>query len=172
VETLVHAINQCVKMGLPIQLKIVGEGNEYTKLVDLANELGISGYVEFCGAMPHEEALKFFQWAHCLVLPSLHSEGWPKVVAEAMCYGVIPIATSHGHIPAMLEGRGILLENGSAEEIANSLSDVINRLDFYKEIAREATNWAKRYSLDRLSRDLKKIIETCWCVNLRDVENG
>jgi glycosyltransferase involved in cell wall biosynthesis len=39
--------------------------------------------------------------AHVLVLTS-ESEGFPKVIAEAMAFGCIPIATAVGAIPEML----------------------------------------------------------------------
>ncbi len=166
VHILLQAVKICVQKGLPIEVKIVGEGSEYQELVKLAIEYGINEHVEFCGSFPYDEALQFFAWAHCLVLPSTHSEGWPKVVAEAMCYGVIPIAVLHGQLADMMGDRGILVPNGTVEEFAGALWDISMHSHQYLETTQESAIWAHKYSLDGLRRDVKSLLESWWEIKI------
>jgi glycosyltransferase involved in cell wall biosynthesis len=50
--------------------------------------------------------------SHFLLLPS-DSEGFPKVLAEAACYGVIPVVSSVSSIPHYInESNGFLWHTG------------------------------------------------------------
>jgi len=57
------------------------------------------------------------------VLPALRREGLPKVVIEAMAYGIPPIVTDAGGSPELIENEisGIVIRPGSPEEIARSV---------------------------------------------------
>lgn len=59
------------------------------------------------GFLPKEKVFKILQDAHFLVLPS-HSEGFPKVIAEAAAFGVIPVVSDVGSIPHYIQHE----ENG------------------------------------------------------------
>ena len=62
----------------------------------------------FHGQLPRERINEFYAAAHCLLLPS-ESEGFPKVVAEAASFGVIPIVSAVSAIPQYVnDGNGFL----------------------------------------------------------------
>jgi glycosyltransferase involved in cell wall biosynthesis len=60
------------------------------------------------------------------VLPALRREGLPKVIIEAMAYGIPPIVTDSGGSPELIEDRvsGIIVQPGSAAEIARAVLDL------------------------------------------------
>ncbi len=148
------------------KLAIMGDGAEREKLEAQCQSLGISASVEFLGALPYDQALRWYEWADCLALPSIHSEGWPKVVAEAMSYGVHCIAVRHGQIPSMLAGRGTLLEQGTPEELARALVNIANQRDKALAAAKDAAEWASAFSLEGLRDALAELIESGWQVSL------
>ena len=147
-------------------MRILGEGEEESALRDQAERLGIEDVVHFVGAVPYEEALAWFEWADCLVLPSVHNEGWPKVIAEAMCFGLVCVAVAHGQLSEMLSGRGVLLETGSYSEIAGALQDIADSPQEYSRLAREASNWSSRFTLEGLREALRELMEQQWGVEL------
>ena len=51
--------------------------------------------------MPRTQVADYYAAAHFILLPS-RSEGWPKVLSEAMAYGVVPVAAAVSSIPQIL----------------------------------------------------------------------
>lgn len=162
VSALLNAIKVAKDNGVQLEVAILGQGPEENSLRAQANELGILEQVQFIGGLPFEEALEWYDWAHCLVLPSVHSEGWPKVIAEAMCSGIICIAVRHGQVPSMLEGRGLLLEEGTPDEIADALQGVARNPQGFKPMMQEASEWARKYSLDGLREANAELLSRYW----------
>ncbi|MGF1504027.1 MAG: glycosyltransferase [Anaerolineae bacterium] len=73
-----------------------------------AASLGIGARVTFHGELPRADLDRLYARAHLLLLPS-RSEGWPKVLAEAMAFGVVPVVSDTGAVPHTLDGVGICL---------------------------------------------------------------
>lgn len=164
VDALIDAVKILVAEGLPIEVAIVGHGPEGAALRARAADLEARGVVRFVGALPYDESLRWFEWAHALVLPSQHSEGWPKVVAEGMCHGLLCIAVAHGQVPRMLAGRGVLLPSGSPAEIAGALRDAAAAPDSRQATMRAASAWARQYSLEGLRSALAELLADRWNV--------
>lgn len=167
VDALLEAVKLVSDSGVSLELAIVGDGPERPRLEGLADELGISHCVKFYGALPFDENLTWYEWAHCLVLPSVNSEGWPKVIAEGMCHGLVCVAVKHGQVPAMLTGRGVLLETGTPQEIAAALRKIEQHPEKFESTMRDASQWARRYSLEGLRDALSELLSREWKVNLR-----
>jgi len=102
------------------KLHIVGEGNLRQELENLADKLKIS--VFFHGAISKEELVKIYEICHFIILPS-QSEGFPKVIGEAMNFGCIPILSNISCIDQYIEhGRnGFLLDSIDVAGITKSL---------------------------------------------------
>jgi len=165
VAVLLEAVKLAVDGGLELEVAIVGDGPERDRLHKLAARLQLQGQVRFIGALPFGDALKWYEWAHCLVLPS-HSEGWPKVIAEGMCYGLVCIAVGCGQVPAMLAGRGVLLQAGTPQEIAESLIRVARYPDSFHPVMQAASLWARQYSLEGLRAALADLLARQWGITL------
>ncbi len=166
VDALLKAIKIARDEGVALEVAIVGDGRERERLESLVNDLGIEREVKFVGAFPFDESLKWYEWAHCLVLPSVNSEGFPKVIAEAMCHGLICVAVEHGQVPTMLKGKGILIEDGSPEEIAAALQRIAKRPDEYKQVMQAASIWAQQFSLEGLRDALAQLLSEKWRTQL------
>jgi glycosyltransferase involved in cell wall biosynthesis len=145
-----------------VEAAIVGGGPERAALERQAAELGLERTVRFVGPLSFDHAITWHAWAHCLVLPSKHSEGWPKVVAEGMCHGVLCIAVAHGQLPTMLEGRGLLLETGAPEEIAAALAGVAAQPEAFAPMMQRAGCWARQFSLEGLRDALAVLLTERW----------
>lgn len=162
VDALIDALNMLAAEGLPIEVNIVGDGPERVRLRERASDLVARGIVTFRGALPYDESLQWFEWAHAMVLPSQHSEGWPKVVAEGMCHGLLCIAVAHGQVTRMLDGRGVILSEGSPEQIASALRAATRDPEGHLPLMRAAAAWASRYSLEGLRSALGALLAERW----------
>ena len=86
--------------GKSIRFQIAGDGPLRPALAKLADDLGVSGIVEFRGAVHDIPA--FLSGARFLVHTS-ESEGCPNVVMEAMATGLPVVAMKTGEIPYLVE---------------------------------------------------------------------
>lgn len=128
VDTLLSAINLLdPEYRERIMLNVVGSGPEEPNLRKLAGSLGIESAVSFEGSIPYGPELeRYFRESDILVLPSL-TEGTPKVLFEAMAYGLAIIATNVGGIPSATENGkcAYLVPAGSPESIRDAIVKVI-----------------------------------------------
>ena len=73
------------------ELDVVGDGPERGTFEALSRRLGVDDAIRFHGWLRRTSLGPLFGDAHFLLLPSV-SEGWPKVLSEAMAYGAVPLA--------------------------------------------------------------------------------
>jgi glycosyltransferase involved in cell wall biosynthesis len=163
-DALIEAVKIATDDGLALEVTLVGDGPERRALARQTAELGLGHIVRFIGALPFERAIEWYEWADCLVLPSRHSEGWPKVIAEAMAHGVVCLGVAHGQVPAMLQHGGVLLTDGSPVEIAAKLRAVALDPDEARACGARASRWARQHSLEGLRAALGTLLTDWWQV--------
>jgi len=119
---LLQACAILLDRGVALQLQLVGDGPERSRLQQLARDLGLSEIVRFSGALTSPEVRAALQQAHVFVLPSL-AEGIPVVLMEAMASGVACVSCPVNGIPELIthEHTGLLAPPGDAESLATQL---------------------------------------------------
>jgi glycosyltransferase involved in cell wall biosynthesis len=110
-----------------LRLTIAGSGERMDELVALTKSLGISDVVEFTGYIEDTETLyDIYRESDIFVLSSV-SEGFPRVLYEAMTLGLPIITTSCGGIGHLIadgvNGRVVPVESSSA--IADAIDEVV-----------------------------------------------
>ncbi|WP_242133210.1 glycosyltransferase family 4 protein [Aestuariivivens marinum] len=104
---------------------LVGSGREEPYFKGLAQ----SSKVDFCfhGALPKQEVNNIYQQSHVFLLPTKASEGFPKVIAEAMNFGCIPIVSELSSIGHYIKGgvHGYLLNPVSNKTLVNALKKLL-----------------------------------------------
>lgn len=144
--------------GFKCVLDIYGDGPEKQKLTEKINALSLQETVRIHGNQTANTLKAAYQNAHFLLLPSL-SEGWPKVVAEAMFWGCIPICTPVSCVPWMLgEGqRGLLLQK-ELEASVEAFSQLSHRPGQFEKMAEQAALWSRAFTLDAFDAEIKKLL--------------
>jgi glycosyltransferase involved in cell wall biosynthesis len=104
---------------------IIGEGKlsgEFEKVLD---EFGIPN--KFYGNLTQVGLFEILKKSHCIMLPS-KSEGFPKVLAEAMNYGCIPIASNVGSISHYIKDgeSGIIMNEISTKGLTEAWLHFLN----------------------------------------------
>lgn len=103
------------RLGRPLSLTVVGDGQDYTKLESLASELGIRQQVFFAGFVSNAASLMPL---HRAFLHVARMESFGIVLIEAMAYGLPVFAPAVGGVPEVFddgrEGRFIPLDEAEA----------------------------------------------------------
>lgn len=148
---LVHAVS---RMTQPVDLVIVGEGEDYVIVRDLARKLGL-GNVRLVGAQFGDELLRWYRWADVFVLPS-DKEGMPLVMLEAMAVGLPVVATDVLGSREMLDDAGVLAAP-DPQSLARALDRVVGDPGLRAELSARSLLRAQEYSWPRLIERLEVI---------------
>ena len=150
----IDLIESLKNKGVISELDIYGDGVLEDSLRSYIQKKELQNLVKLKGRKSLEELKQAYKKAHFVVLLS-DSEGWPKVLAEGMWYGCIPVATAVSCVPWMLgegnrgvlipdlekreenkEKRGILLNDESQKNRQLECSDGsrdVSRTEFFKD---------------------------------------
>jgi glycosyltransferase involved in cell wall biosynthesis len=139
-----------------IKFLIVGGGAEEDKLKKMIKDLRIEDKVHFFGFQ--KNGSKFISMFDIFVLPSLW-EGQPNVLLEAMAYGASIISTKVGGVEEMVENRrnGILVDAGSAYQIAGSINMLCNDSHLRKNLSKKGLEVVQRYDVNKMVSNFEKL---------------
>lgn len=153
----VKLVQKLAEKGLAYTFTIIGDGEERPLLEEyLANTK--TGFINFLGNQDKETVKKYYQNSQFLVLPS-NSEGWPKVVAEAMFWGCVPVVSKVSCVPWMLGfgARGFLLEM-KLEKDVEMLQRALKDAEGLSEISKNALQWSRQFTTNKFALEIKKLL--------------
>ncbi len=155
----IQLIEKLKEKGHTIQLTLCGEGNEKEQLENYIQSNHCNDFIFLNDYISKEDLKKVYQESHFLVLPS-KSEGWPKVVAEAMFWGCIPLATNVSCISNMLdnENRGLLLSLNATSDLEKIEKLIQNESDYQTKI-KNGINWSRNFTIDKFDEEIKKLLK-------------
>jgi len=154
----VQALHELIKKGLKTHLDLMGEGAEREAIQSYIEKNRLSEFVTLYGNKNSDFVKDKFKSAHFLILMS-KSEGWPKVVAEAMFWGCIPITSNVSCVNYMIgEGsRGSLVEADSLS-VANAIENYKENALVYEKESLEAMSWSRGFTLDSFEDAIKDLL--------------
>ncbi|WP_053977524.1 glycosyltransferase [Mangrovimonas xylaniphaga] len=117
--------------------------------------------IKFYGHLSRADVHAIYQSSHAIVLPSA-SEGFPKVVAEAMNYGCLPIVSDVSAISQyVMHGQnGFLLESLDAEGVAVGIRNLICLTnEDYQKMVIFTRERIERFSYHHYNTRLKEVLE-------------
>lgn len=161
-EHLVKAVHLLVEKGLnSFELVIGGDGPDRQKLEEQVQNLGISAYCRFLGALNREQVRERMQKCDVFVLSSLH-ETFGVVVGEAMACGKPVISTRCGGPEFFVnEQNGVLVDVANPEALAGAMEDFISdRLSFDPDTVRASV--VNRFSPEAFVRNITAVYERFW----------
>jgi glycosyltransferase involved in cell wall biosynthesis len=146
--------------GIEASLDLVGDGAERSEFERLAVTLGISRNASFHGWLPRTALAPLYSQAHILILPT-DSEGYPKVLSEAMAYGVVPIASKVSCIPQYLEDLGVgkTYAPTDVQGFAEAIEWYVGHPSAWQQESRRGTYAAESFSYTRYLDELCEILE-------------
>lgn len=147
------------RMGHSVTLDLYGDGPERRDLESYIEANKIGAFVKIHGNQSREVVKKAFKTSHFLIFIS-KSEGWPKVVAESMFWGCVPITTAVSMVPEMLgnQKRGILIEPDTQSAV-NAVTQLLSNHEMYHEMSELAMQWARSFTIDKFELEIQRLIE-------------
>lgn len=119
--------------------------------------------LRFLGAINNEDLQMWYSAADVVVVPSLHEEGFGRVILESLACGTPVIASNLGGIPEALDcSVGILVEP-TAKSLTNAITRLYNKPN---ELMKLASN-CRAYAQKRFSDDNAKLIEETYFACLK-----
>ena len=141
------------------EVHLVGDGQNMDVYKTLAENSGIAFI--FHGFLSYLEVFEIYKKSHFFLLPSSASEGFPKVIAEAMNFGCIPIVSSVSSIIQYVENEknGFVVSPNTSKNLKIILEKVltINPAAYYKMIHKNhgKTNiFTYEYYIDRIKKEI------------------
>ena len=155
---VVQLVEELHKNGKKVTLDLYGEGVLRKELEQYINQHNLQAIVTLQGNQTKETVLKAYQTSHFLILPS-KSEGWPKVVAEAMFWGCVPLVSPVSCVPYMLGNgsRGVVLQE-SLKADSNQLLELLHHPEVYQKMVCEGQNWSRQFTTDKFEAEIKKLL--------------
>ena len=160
IELLIEAFDELSKKEKDKigKVHIVGEGNSKDDIVKMAKKVDLDFL--FHSHLSRTDVQEIYKVSHALVLPS-KSEGFPKVVAEAMNFGCIPIVSNvSGISDYVIHGKnGFLIDQVSVKTVRIQLENVLKLLpQQYEEMIHSSKINIERFTFgyynERISSEL------------------
>jgi glycosyltransferase involved in cell wall biosynthesis len=157
VQYFLEIIHELIKEGLPLEIHIIGPDH-----ADYPEET--SHQINWYGTISNRALIEqIYRKAHVLVNTS-SSEGFPKVIAEAMAFSCVPIATAVGDVSSQIQ----MNQNGYLTSSTNCISEtiaIVKQLNSNpEELSRIAENCylyaITKFSEERFKHEWKSVIES------------
>ncbi|ASB48300.1 glycosyltransferase [Alkalitalea saponilacus] len=154
----IQVLEQIRRNGIDAQLTLLGDGFQRDEIQDFIENKKLSAFVHLKGKVSPDGVIEYFKESHFLVFLS-QSEGWPKVVAESMWWGCLPVTTNVSCVKQMIgDGtRGVLVEP-EQEVVVKSIEELIQKPVKYKTLCEAAMKWSRLYHLERFEEEIVKLL--------------
>lgn len=153
----VAATKELTKKGFNVSMDVIGDGPQMNLLTSYVESSRLEDSVRIRGNLDKDTLKHILQSAHFLIFPTVMAEGWPKVVAESMFWGCVPVTTRVSCVPSMLGdgSRGTLID-ASVGGIVSAIEGYFNNIEKYTQHSRNAWQWSQEYTLEKFE---SKIVE-------------
>jgi glycosyltransferase involved in cell wall biosynthesis len=130
-----------------IKLLLVGDGPLIDESKQLAKELKLNERILFLGN--REDVPRLLNTSDVVVLSSRH-EGLSLSNIEGMSVGKPFVGSNVQGLREVVEGYGLLFEQGDYKELANIITNLYNDSDLYKKVADQCYLRAQEFDIKRM----------------------
>ena len=123
-DQVLYALAELRKGGLTPSLTVIGDGEESSSLHRLTTELGLSGQVEFLGALREGRGREVARHK-IMVVPSKWREPFGIVALEGIAAGCAVVASELGGLPEAVGKCGVFYSNGDQHQLASLLGQLL-----------------------------------------------
>ena len=131
-RVLLRAVQMLRRRRASLLVAIAGDGPLRSELESLAESLGISALVRFCGTLPGDQVQELLAASRVLAVPSIVAsdgdrDGLPNVILEAAAIGTPIVASEMSGIPEFVVNRetGLLVPPDEPRRLADALAAIL-----------------------------------------------
>ena len=172
-DVVIDSLPIVLKILPNVTLDVVGGGSKLEAFRKQAVRLRVDDRITFHGKVIHDKVIKLLKNAHIFCYPTSASEGFPKVVLEAMATG-LPVITTPVSVLSQLigESNGVLLDEPEPTALARAIVELCSDHLRYRTLSANAIEKAKEFTLESWRELIGKKLSTTWNVkSLRELEN-
>lgn len=138
-DVLMQAARRLDDQGVPLEIRIIGDGSERDALEAMRTRLKLEGVVTFLGSMSEDQIIDELLDAHLFSAVSRH-EPLGVVYMEAMALGVPTLGTTSGGVTEIIthEQNGILVEPGDPDALAKAILKLLRDPEMRKRFSTAA----------------------------------
>lgn len=140
-----------------IRLLIIGDGPERKQLEELTANSSAKDRITFLGSRPNKEIQDYYAIADLFVNPS-YTEGFPRVVIEAMACGLPVVATDAGGTADLFgkQQREYVVDKKDSKLFAKKVAEIYGMPEKAAALARENICVSKRYSTQAVAKQYEE----------------
>ncbi len=167
VDRAILIAKQLKEREISFELNIFGDSPDRDAYEALVLELDINDCVHFHGWVPKSDLLEYYTRAHILLHPT-NSDGWPKVISEAMAFGAVPIAGAVSSIPEILNKTkaGLAIPPHNINEFVGSILDYINQPEKWLKASRSGMQSAHLFTYEHYLKAVREMFKDYWGIEL------
>lgn len=156
---LIAALAEPIRQGLPVDLAIVGDGDQRQKLEKLVRDEALEDRVHLLGY--RADTLDLYQAMDAYVLSSVR-EGLPNVLLEAMAMRVPVVATRVAGVPKLIEDEesGLLVAPGDNIALREAMCRLVDDQSLRHRLTEAARRTIeRRYSFSTRMKKVRDVYD-------------
>ena len=156
------------EIGSCFKLYCIGDSPYRKSFEEIVTKNYLKDSVIFTGWISNQELKTYYQKAHFILLPSHASEGWPKVLSEAMAYGVVPLTSNISSIPQILKETraGSALPLDDMETFVNAILQYTQNPQYWQNASISGVQACERFTFEHYLNAVKDFFNETWKVDL------
>jgi glycosyltransferase involved in cell wall biosynthesis len=141
-----------------VSFVFAGGGPEEEDVRKVVGQRRLDDRVQMLGAVPHKKIRRLYAAADIFMMPS-YTEGFPRVLLEAMAMGVPIASTDVGGVREILPTpyHGRLADRDRPLELANAIDELLSDRPTAGELAAEGLRWVRRFEASLVARQLVEL---------------
>lgn len=165
-DIVIESLPEILTVFPKASLNVIGDGSQLQTLKKRTEELGLTANVTFHGKLEHPKVLSLLKENHIFCYPTSASEGFPKVVLEALASGMPVVTTRVSVLPTLLaSGGGHLLSSPSPSELSRAVIDICSDELRFGKMSAQAIKVAQNYSLEDWRDLIGNTLREAWNVS-------
>lgn len=126
VQRIIEAFGKLESLEQVATIHFIGDGEKLESYKKQARALNLPTH--FHGFLERDKVFEIYKQSHFFLLPSTASEGFPKVIAEAMNYGCLPLVSNVSSIGQYVNKKnGFIIDPCTSEELLVLLNVILDR---------------------------------------------
>jgi glycosyltransferase involved in cell wall biosynthesis len=138
-----------------VRFVFAGGGPEEQEVRQAVAGARLGDRVQMLGGVPHHRVRRLYSAADIFLMPS-YTEGFPRVLLEAMAMGVPIASTDVGGIREILPSayHGRLANRDRPTELAEAVDELLRDVVVARDLVTEGLRWVRRFDAPAVARQL------------------
>jgi glycosyltransferase involved in cell wall biosynthesis len=143
-----------------VRFVLAGGGPEEADVRRAVARARLKDRVQMLGPVPHDEVRRLYAAADVFMMPS-YTEGFPRVLLEAMAMGVPLASTDVGGVREIVPSgyHSRLAHRDRPIELVRAIDELLTDSSLARELAEEGRRWVRRFDAPVVARELAALAQ-------------